>query len=228
MMITTHDPVANIDAVVARRHVLNHPFYQAWSRGELTMAALQDYARQYYHHVAAFPTYLSAVHAQVDDPAVRQVILANLVDEEGRDPTHPELWLRFAEGLGVAREDVRNTSHWAETDALISAFRGACHDGPPTDGLAALYAYECQQPAVAASKIDGLRQHYGVDDPRTLEYFSVHHEADVAHSADERALLAELLPAEDVSAAAAADTALAALWDLLSAVCQRHDIACDD
>lgn len=227
-MKTTLDPVAGIDAVVARRQVLDHPFYQAWNRGELTLAALQDYASQYYHHVAAFPTYLSAVHAQVDDPDLRQVILANLVDEEGRDPTHPELWLRFAEGLGLAREDVRGTTHWAETDALIAAFRGACGDGVPTDGLAALYAYECQQPAVAASKIDGLRRHYGVDDPRTLEYFSVHHEADVAHSADERALLVELLPADAASATAAADTTLAALWDLLSAVCRRHGIACDD
>jgi pyrroloquinoline-quinone synthase len=226
--MTNHDPLATLDAVVARRNVLEHPFYRAWNRGDLTLEALRDYAAQYYHHVAAFPTYLSAVHAQLDDAATRRVILENLVDEEGSDPTHPELWLRFAEGLGVERQAVQAGTRWAETDALVAAFRGACSSGAPADGLAALWAYESQQPAVAATKIDGLRRHYGVDDPRTLAYFTVHEAADVVHAADERRLLAAMAPDEAPQAAAAADQALGALWDLLSAVCERHAIACDD
>ncbi|HTV07041.1 MAG TPA: hypothetical protein VME86_16855, partial [Acidobacteriaceae bacterium] len=56
---TSKSIVEEIDARVARQHLLQHPFYQAWSRGELSMDALRDYATQYYQHVAAFPTYLS-------------------------------------------------------------------------------------------------------------------------------------------------------------------------
>jgi len=47
-----------IDSDIAVKHLLKHPFYLAWTRGELSKEALTDYARQYYHHVAAFPTYL--------------------------------------------------------------------------------------------------------------------------------------------------------------------------
>ena len=99
----------SIDQQVAEKHLLKHPFYLAWTRGELSKEALAEYARQYYHHVAAFPTYLSAVHAHCDDQAARKQLLANLIDEEAGSPNHPELWLKFTEGLGVSKVDVRNT-----------------------------------------------------------------------------------------------------------------------
>ena len=91
-----------IDNDIAAKHLLKHPFYLAWTRGELSREALSDYARQYYHHVAAFPTYLSAMHAKCDNQSTRKELLNNLIDEEAGSPNHPELWLNFAEGLGVS------------------------------------------------------------------------------------------------------------------------------
>nr|CAA9275814.1 Alternative para-aminobenzoate biosynthesis enzyme CT610 [uncultured Armatimonadetes bacterium] len=218
----------DIDARIAARHLLTHPFYQAWTRGELSRPALQDYARQYYQHVAAFPTYLSAVHAGTEDAATRRQILANLIDEEAGDPNHPELWLRFAESLGVGAEDARNASPWPETRGLIETFRALCRGGSTAEGLAALYAYESQIPAVSESKIDGLRAFYGMaDDDEGYRYFSVHIEADREHAAAERALLAQYVDARNASAVAeAAERTLDALWELLSGVCRRHAIAC--
>ena len=151
----------SIDQQIAGKHLLTHPFYLAWTRGELSKEALTDYAAQYYHHVAAFPTYLSAVHAKCDDQPTRKQILSNLIDEEAGDPNHPELWLRFAESLGLSAEEVRATEKQPETTALINTFRSVCGDGATAEGLAALYAYESQIPAVSESKIDGLKKHYG-------------------------------------------------------------------
>src|SRR5436190_522483 len=96
-----------IDNDIAAKHLLKHPFYLAWTRGELSGKALADYARQYYQHVAAFPTYLSAVHAECDDQTTRKTLLNNLIDEEAGSPNHPELWLKFAEGLGVSESKIR-------------------------------------------------------------------------------------------------------------------------
>src|SRR3989442_8271471 len=103
-----------IDNAIAARHLLRHPFYLAWTRGELSKDALADYARQYYHHVAAFPTYLSAVHAKCDDQATRKQLLFNLIDEEAGSPNHPELWKKFAEGLGVEDVDLAKTEKQSE------------------------------------------------------------------------------------------------------------------
>ena len=96
-----------IDAAVAKHAMLSHPFYQAWSEGKLDREVIGKYAAQYYAHVKAFPTYVSAVHSRCDDLQVRQLLLENLIEEERGSENHPELWLRFAEGLGVSRREVQ-------------------------------------------------------------------------------------------------------------------------
>jgi pyrroloquinoline-quinone synthase len=215
-----------IDHQIAAKHLLTHPFYLAWTRGELSRAALADYARQYYHHVAAFPTYLSAVHAKCDDQPTRRQLLDNLMDEEAGSPNHPALWLQFADCLGVSKADAQSTEKWAETKNLIDIFRSVCREGATAEGLAALYAYESQIPAVSESKIKGLIENYNVTAPRDYEYFSVHVEADREHSAAERRMLAEYVTNENAApVSAAVSRILDALWEMLSGVCRRHAIA---
>src|SRR5712692_222907 len=216
-----------IDKDIADKHLLKHPFYLAWTRGELSKEALTDYARQYYDHVAAFPTYLSAVHAKCDDQATRKQILSNLIDEEAGSPNHPELWLKFAKGLGVEEVDVRNTEKQPETKNLIDIFRSVCGERSTAEGLAALYAYESQIPSICESKIDGLRKHYGFTDPKHYEYFSAHIVADREHSAAERKMLSAYVDDHNIdNVRASARRVLDALWEMLSGVCQRHAIAC--
>jgi pyrroloquinoline-quinone synthase len=216
-----------IDNDIEAKHLLKHPFYLAWTRGELSKEALTDYARQYYHHVAAFPTYLSAVHANCDDQATRKQLLSNLVDEEAGSPNHPELWLKFAEGLGVEDVDLAGADKRPETTNLIGTFRSVCRDGSTAEGLAALYAYESQIPAICESKVDGLRRHYRFTDPKHYEYFSVHIGADRAHSAAERKMLSAYIDNHNIDKVrAAAQRVLDALWEMLSGVCRRHAITC--
>ena len=166
--------------------MLTHPFYQAWQRGELTREALADYAAQYYRHVEAFPRYLSALHSHTDDADTRRAVLQNLMDEEAGTPNHPELWLQFAEGLGMSREAVLAAETQPETQTLVQTFDDVCRNGSVAAGLAALYSYESQIPAIAETKIDGLMKFYGITDESALAYFRVHQEADVEHAAVER------------------------------------------
>src|SRR4051812_42931705 len=216
-----------IDRQIAAKHLLTHPFYLAWTRGELSKAALTDYARQYYHHVAAFPTYLSAAHSHCEDQATRRQLLDNLVDEEAGSPNHPELWLKFSEGLGLTNTDVQQTAKEPETTNLIDTFRSVCGEGSTPEGLAALYAYESQIPTICESKIDGLKKHYGFNDPEHYEYFSVHIEADRQHSAAEREMLAARTTDSNIgNVRTSVGRVLDALWEMLSGVCRRHAIAC--
>lgn len=216
--------LAQIDNDIAEKHLLKHPFYLAWVRGELSKEALTDYAKQYYHHVAAFPTYLSAVHANCDDQPTRRQVLQNLIDEEAGSPNHPELWKQFAESLGVNDIDAEKEP---ETGNLIDTFRSVCGDKSTAQGLAALYAYESQIPAICESKIEGLKKYYGFDDPKGYEYFSVHIEADKEHSATEREMLTDKIDDQNIAdVRASVNRVLDSLWELLSGVCRRHAIAC--
>ena len=216
-----------IDNDIAEKHLLKHPFYLAWTLGELSKEALTDYAQQYYHHVAAFPTYLSAVHAHCDHQATRKQLLNNLIDEEAGSPNHPELWKKFVDGLGVEDADLAQTEKQPETKNLINTFRSVCGQRSTAEGLAALYAYESQIPSICESKIDGLKKHYGFTKPEHYEYFTVHIGADREHSAAEREMLSRHLDAHNFeSVKVSVNRVLDALWNMLSGVCRRHAITC--
>ena len=215
-----------IDNQIEAKHLLKHPFYLAWTRGELSKEALVDYARQYYHHVAAFPTYLSAVHARCDDQPTRKQLLDNLIDEEAGSPNHPELWVKFAAGLGVSGVNKPSAEKWPETKNLIDTFRSVCGNGSTAEGLTALYAYESQIPAICESKIDGLKRHYGFNNPEHYRYFTVHIDADREHSAVERKMLGAYIDNRNLETVkASVNRVLDALWEMLSGVCRRHAIA---
>ncbi|HEX9775449.1 MAG TPA: CADD family putative folate metabolism protein [Actinomycetota bacterium] len=211
-----------IDDVVAERHLLKHPFYVAWTEGRLPMEALRAYAGQYYNHVASFPRYLSAIHTQTDDLRARRYLLENLNDEEAGEDNHPELWLRFAEGIGCDRDEVRGAAPLPETAACDRVYRNVTTGRGPVAGLAALYAYEQMVPAVSQSKIDGLKAHYGVDDERTLAFFSTHVEVDEWHAQVARDLLAGAPAAERDAAVQAAADAMDAINLLLDGVVRAH------
>ena len=209
-----------IDALIADRHLLKHPFYTKWQAGTLTRDELQDYAQQYYAFESTFPRFLSALHARTDRPDVRQSLLDNLWDEEHGEVNHAEMWLRFGEGIGADRESVRGAARNAGTRALLDTYWSSVTDGPIAAGIAALYAYEGQVPEVATEKIRGLVERYGIDDPRTLAFFTVHSTLDVEHSGAEREMIAALAPtpADEEAVLASTRAALDAWWGFLDAV----------
>ena len=208
--------VAGIHSLIATRRLLDHPFYSAWSEGELTHDVLRKYAEQYYHWVNAFPTWLSATHSNATDFAMRQSILANLVDEEQGSENHPELWLRFCDALGLDRDAVKSADLLPETRAAIDAMRKVCRDEPAVAALTALYAYESQQPEVMKTKREGLRDLYQV--AQGHEYFELHETMDVAHSADELVMIESRAAGHEDAMLAAARTALDATYTLLDGI----------
>jgi pyrroloquinoline-quinone synthase len=209
-----------IDAAVAKHAMLSHPFYQAWSEGKLDREVIGKYAAQYYAHVKAFPTYVSAVHSRCDDLQVRQLLLENLIEEERGGENHPELWLRFAEGLGVSRRDVQEAELLPSTADSVSRIKSLTCNDDYRIGIAALYAYESQIPEVATTKRTGLKDFYGIDEARAVSFFSVHEDADLVHRQSEMSVLKKKCVAvQDQEAAVnAAGHAAEALWDFLSGV----------
>lgn len=214
---------ARLEEKIQAKHLLGHSFYQRWQAGELTLPELQGYAKEYYRFEREFPRFLSALHTQCSDLPTRQSLLENLVEEERGENNHPELWLRFAEGVGVPREAVQDHFHSDETEHLVRVMRESCQVGM-IQGLAALYAYERQQPDVARQKADGLQRFYGVKDRATTEFFRVHQTVDVYHSETEMALLSQACrdEADEEKAIGAAQAVLDALYDFLDGVERRY------
>ena len=216
--------LAALEQRIARYDLLCHPYYQAWSAGQLTRDDLREYAADYYHHVAAFPTYLSALHSRLQDGERRRAVLRNLSEEEIVGRPHSELWLDFAEGMGADRDEVRKREPLAAVRQLTSEFRRVAREGSTAEALAAFYAYESQIPRIAKTKADGLAEHYGAD-AKTCGYFTLHQFADVEHSQVWHDLLtAEVTahPEQASPALDAAERAAQALWHALDGMEARR------
>lgn len=174
-----NDLWCQVETVMSKYDLLQHPFYQAWSRGELTQDQLADYGSQYLPHVAAFPTYLTALHARLPEGHARKAILANAADEESNGRSHADLWRQFIQEMSTDAHPA--ASDVPEMQMLVGEYATIAREATLPAALGALYAYESQIPRVAASKLAGLKEFYGAND-RACEYFALHVTADVHHS----------------------------------------------
>ena len=192
---------AELDRRIAQHDLLCHPFYKAWTAGELTRDELRDYAGQYFHHVAAFPGYLATFAERLPAGDLRSAVLENEADERGIDSfdgrAHDQLWLDFAEAMGGSRD---SAAPIAEVRELVFDFDRIAREGGSAEALAAFYAYESQVPRVAKEKARGLRELYGAGD-KACRYFDLHQTADVHHASVWREQLAKLITDSDDDAA---------------------------
>jgi pyrroloquinoline-quinone synthase len=136
--------------------LLDHPFYQAWTRGEVTTATLASYHRAYAAFIERIPSWWrTALEGAGDTSAQGRTIVR---EEE----SHIPLWDAWGRLLPDAAIGPDLQSIISEFDALS-----------PAALLGALQAFEIQQPEVARSKKEGLVQHYGFA-AHTLHYFDEH------------------------------------------------------
>ena len=214
--------VSLLDERIHQYDLLRHPFYKAWSAGELTRDDLLEYAEDYYPHVEAFPSYLAQLGVRLEEGELRHAVLANMTDEKGGEDSfgepersHSELWLDFVEGMGGSRIPKRRPV--GAVRKLISWFHRVASEGTPEEALAAFYAYESQVPRLAQEKDRVLRELYGADE-KTRGYFTLHATADVQHAQVWRTQLEKRIEANPETAKkalAAAETTAKALWAVL-------------
>lgn len=196
-----------IEEARSRWNVLEHPFYQRWSAGELTRDELARYSGQYRHATAAIAR-LSTAAADAA-PEAERAELRRHAEEEAQ---HVELWDGFVEAVGgeIGAEPTPETLECVETWTAEDGF---------VPELVRLYAIESSQPAISKTKREGLAEHYGIGDGRGNEYFTVHESADVAHAAQGRSLIERHLgEADEDHLVAAAEAAYEANWRLLDGV----------
>ena len=209
--------VKKLDAAIAEKNLLKHPFYQDWQAGKLSREELQLYASQYYRHIEAFPKHLRVLAARTEGP-IRNIVLENLVEEENPARPHPKLWCDFAAALGVSEEDITCCPALPAAQTIVGTFREIVGDRTVAEAVAALYAYESQVPEIAATKIAGLKKFYGVESSEGLAYFELHEEADKIHRTAWRNWLLEHAEGSEEEILATTNEALNVLWGLLDAV----------
>ncbi|MSP78093.1 MAG: CADD family putative folate metabolism protein [Dehalococcoidia bacterium] len=212
--------IARLQGRIQGKSLLKHPFYQDWQAGKLSLNDLRVYAAQYYQFESNFPVMLSAIHTHCSDAQTRQIVLENLWDEEHGPRNHAFLWLQFAAALGMSKEDVLSAEVLPETKRMVDTLKEITSKGSYQEGLAAMYAYEHQVPAIAEEKERGLREFYGLTTPEAVEFFTLHSGLDVEHSEGEARAIAsgKLTNQQEQKIEQALDRSLDVLWGFLDGV----------
>jgi len=164
-----------------------HPFFAAIERGEAPKAVVQAWAKQFYPWLASVPIAMAERYSncpiEVENDPYRRLILDQLVEEagdpHGKAPGHPELWLRFCEGLGVRRADVLGEPQLPSTMLAIDDFLYTNRVHPFY--ISAAGSSEPPNVELCARLLPALRKHYAVPEDH-LEYYRLHVTADVEHS----------------------------------------------
>ncbi|HEX4217642.1 MAG TPA: iron-containing redox enzyme family protein [Acidimicrobiales bacterium] len=172
------DPIEQaLEAALAGRMLLTHPFYRRWEAGELSLDELGRYSSQYRHFEANLPRLLEDLSGQLKGAGLVEegaIVGQNLHDELGNPAPHLELFDQFMSAVGGVRAEPT-----AATGALTSTYADLVAEGVVM-GLAGLAAYETQASAIAGTKADGLRLRYGIDEEGT-SFWDVHAAMEVEH-----------------------------------------------
>jgi pyrroloquinoline-quinone synthase len=229
---------ARLRAAIASHDLLQHPFYRAWSMGQLTLGDLRAYAAQYRHQVDQLPSLLARARQESGDAETVLALSRNLAEELGeRAPegvagaeaavAHRALWLDFASGIGADRARVASELPDAETRASAEQLAALVGAGE-AEALGALWAYEAQTARVSTSKREGLCAFYGVTDPQTTAFFTAHEGLDLHHADDLLSALARACArggeAALERACSAAGAAAQAQWLFLDGVQARRAV----
>jgi pyrroloquinoline-quinone synthase len=196
-----------LEQISEQRSVLRHPFYVRWNEGALTREELGRYSGQYRHAVLALAA-ASAAAARSPEAGADASTLAAHAREEA---DHVELWDEFVAQVG------------GDVAAEANAYTRACADTwvgddtrPLMNTLVAMYAVESAQPAISATKLAGLAQHYGIV---SSPYFELHQHLDLEHAAQSRAIIdRRLVPGEEDGLLVTAEQVLDANRRLLDGV----------
>ncbi|MCJ8305953.1 MAG: iron-containing redox enzyme family protein [Nitrosopumilus sp.] len=174
--------IKKIDDMIEERSLLKHPFYQMWSDGKLTQESLAGYSKEYFQLVKAVPLFITPIIEKAQD-----TVVSELISNQQEESDHIKPWINFAGELGISEDELISYSGTSKTREAVSDLNELMntYEG----GACAMYAFEKEIPKISQTKLDGLKEFYGLTNDEATEYFKLHTEADIRHTASWRHIL---------------------------------------
>lgn len=212
----TSSLVLRIDEEIEKRSLLKHPFYEKWSRGELTVDHLRGYSLEYFQLVKVVPEMVKNIEEK--SPSGLQ---GSIKENQKEESEHVQLWTKFAHSLGIPNAELAEYPGAQGTMLAVDEMRLLTRSSLWA-GVAAMYAYERDLPKISTTKLRGLKEFYGIDSADALEYFREHEVADVRHAAVWRNILKDLQISESQNLLGAAKSSIDSQNKLLDCVMEKY------
>ena len=174
--------IEKIDEMIEERSLLKHSFYQMWSDGKLSQESLAGYSKEYFQLVKAVPKFMTPIIEQAPESIVKE-----LVNNQQEESEHIQLWIKFADSLGISQQELEQYPGLVKTQQAVLQLNSLMCDY--ASGSCAMYAFEKEIPKISQTKLDGLAEFYGITTDDATKYFKLHTEADIRHTAVWRNIL---------------------------------------
>ena len=181
------------DEVVAIRdkyHTRNHPFFDDWAAGKLTLEQMGRYMAQHYFLVQEILRPYGLIYARGPFD-VQAFIIENLAEEQGLigddhagpGKNHNQILLRWTEACGLSVADVtRQTRPVPHLRALLDYQWRLAYKEPWQVWLASQACLESQQVGIQERTLPALQKYYGFGaGNERIEWFEEHLTADQEH-----------------------------------------------
>ena len=168
--------IKQIDQIIEERSLLKHPFYEMWSDGKLEFESLKGYSKEYYQLVKQVPKFMAPM-IEGSTPDMKDELIQNMKEESDHIP----LWEKFADSMGISESELKDHQGLEKTNNAVSNL-GSLMDSFD-NGACAMYAFEKEIPKITKTKLEGLKEFYGIDSKEAVQYFEEHMTADIRHAA---------------------------------------------
>ena len=168
--------IKKIDQIIEDKSLLNHPFYEMWSEGKLEFQSLVGYSKEYYQLAKQVPKLMEPI-VDMAPSDVKSELISNMNEES----EHIRLWENFAFSMGISRDDLTSYQGLKKTNDAVNNLASLMKSYD--EGACAMYAFEKEIPKISKTKMEGLKNFYGLDSKDATEYFEEHMSADIRHAA---------------------------------------------
>jgi pyrroloquinoline-quinone synthase len=160
-----------------RSYHIHHPFNRMLNEGRATPEQVRGWVANRFYYQLAIPIKDAAILANCPDREVRRGWVQRILDHDGfelgdvKDAGGIEAWLRLAEAVGLAREEVLALGHVAPAmrfavDAYVNFARRAPWQEAVCSSLTELFA-----PEIHKQRLATWPEHYRWIDAAGLDYF---------------------------------------------------------
>ena len=143
-----------------RAYHIHHPFNRMLNEGRATPEQVRGWVTNRFCYQLAIPLKDAAILSNCDDRAVRRGWVQRILDHDGfelgglRDDGGIEAWLRLADAVGLARDEVEDQRHVAPAvrfavDAYVNFARRAPWQESVCSSLTELFAPEIHKQRLA-------------------------------------------------------------------------------
>ena len=168
--------IKKIDQIIEDKSLLKHPFYEMWSDGKLEFKSLIGYSKEYYQLAKQIPKFMEPI-IEMAPNNVKSELTSNMNEES----EHIRLWENFAFSMGISKDELTSYKGLEKTNEAVNHLASLMTSYD--DGSCAMYAFEKEIPKISKTKIEGLKNFYGLDSKDAIEYFEEHMTADIRHAA---------------------------------------------